>query len=96
MTDPAALLRLSDAASLFFGRFKVQARTCSTCIYRADSPLDLATLEDEIRSQHGGFTGWRICHHSTDVCCRGFWNAHKDEFQAGQIAQRLNLVEFVG
>jgi hypothetical protein len=42
-----------------------------------------------------GFKGHRVCHHSADVCCRGFWEAHKDEFPAGQIAQRLNIVEFV-
>jgi len=32
---------------------------------------------------------------SDDACCRGFWNAHKDEFQLGQVAQRLGLVRFV-
>ena len=33
--------------------------------------------------------------HSKGLCCRGFWDAHKDEFPAGQIAQRLCLVQFV-
>jgi hypothetical protein len=75
--------------------FKVQRRPCSTCIYRADSTLDLAALEAAVRDEHVGFKGHRICHHSDDACCRGFWNAHKDEFTAGQIAQRLNFVEFV-
>jgi hypothetical protein len=55
----------------------------------------LARLEDAVRDPHMGFRGHRICHHSKDACCRGFWNAHKDEFQMGQIAQRLNMVEFV-
>jgi len=75
--------------------FKVQAKPCSTCIYRKDSPLDLKALEDAVRDPHMGFKGHRICHHSDDVYCRGFWNAHKDEFTAGQVAQRLGLVEFV-
>ena len=75
--------------------FKVQRTPCSTCIYRADSTLDLAALEDAVRDEHVGFKGHRICHHSGNACCRGFWNAHKDEFAAGQIAQRLNFVEFV-
>lgn len=44
---------------------------------------------------HGGFKNYRICHHSNDVCCRGFWDRHKNEFQLGQIAQRLGMVEFV-
>ena len=40
----------------------------------------------------------RICHsqkRTGKVCCRGFWNRHKDEFAAGQIAQRLDLVAYV-
>lgn len=75
--------------------FKVQKKSCSTCIYRKDSPLDLKNLEDAVRDKFGWFKGHRICHHSKDVCCRGFWNKNKDKFQAGQIAQRLNMVEFI-
>jgi len=79
--------------------FKVQRKQCATCIYRADSPLDLAKLEADVADPCGfGFKGHRICHHSapgSDSCCRGFWNRHKDEFPAGQIAQRLGLVEFI-
>lgn len=75
--------------------FRVQARACSTCIYRKDSPLDLKALEDAVRDPHMGFKGHRTCHHSKDVCCRGFWQRHKNEFPAGQIAQRLGMVEFV-
>lgn len=75
--------------------FRVQDRICDTCIYRSDSPFDLTELEDQVRDPVGGFANYRICHHSHSACCRGFWNAHKDEFAAGQIAQRLQLVEFV-
>jgi hypothetical protein len=75
--------------------FKVQRKTCETCIYRKDSPLDLKKLENEIRDPTMGFKGWRVCHHSDDVCCHGFWRQHKDEFAVGQIAQRLGLVEYV-
>lgn len=75
--------------------FKVQQKACATCIYRKDSQLDLARLEQQVADGHGGFVGHRICHHSKDVCCRGFWNRHKDKFPLGQIAQRLNCVEFV-
>ena len=76
---------------------KVQAKQCETCIYRADSPLDLKELEAQIADPYveGGFTGHRICHHSEDAVCRGFWNRHKDAFQLGQIAQRLGAVDFV-
>lgn len=75
--------------------FKVMNKQCSTCIYRPDSPLDLEKLEAEIADKHGGFNGHRICHHSKDACCRGFWNRHKDKFAVGQVAQRLGLVEFL-
>lgn len=79
------------------GGFKVQRQRCSTCIYRKDSSLNLAALEQQVRDPHMGFSGYRACHHARagDVCCRGFWDNHRDEFALGQIAQRLNVVEFV-
>lgn len=52
-------------------------------------------LEDEVRDRRGWFKGYRICHYSKTVCCRGFWNRHKWHFDLGQIAQRLNMVTFV-
>jgi hypothetical protein len=77
--------------------FKVQQRMCATCIYRPDCPLDLRKLERDVSDPKmtGFFRGHRVCHHSTDVCCRGFWEHHKNDFPMGQIAQRLNMVEFV-
>jgi hypothetical protein len=77
--------------------FRVQAKQCATCIYRRDSALDVAALERQIADPKmaGFFLGHRVCHHSKDVCCRGFWNRRKDAFTAGQLAQRLGLVEFV-
>lgn len=78
--------------------FRVQAKQCATCIYRRDSALDIKQLEAQIADGHGGFTKHRQCHHSDaryPVCCRGFWNRHRDEFPGGQIAQRLGMVLFV-
>lgn len=75
--------------------FKVQRKQCATCIYRKKSPLDIKRLEAQIADKHVGFKSYRICHHSKDVCCKGFWDRHSDEFQLGQIAKRLNLVDFV-
>ena len=46
----------------------------------------------------GFFIAFRECHHAkprSGVCCRGFWEKHKDHFTAGQLAQRLDLVQFV-
>lgn len=78
--------------------FRVQRKLCETCIYRKESTLNLEALEAEVADDYGGFKGHRQCHHSDDenpVCCRGFWNKHKDKFAMGQIAQRLKMVEFV-
>ena len=75
--------------------FQVQSKMCASCIYKPDSPLDLEKLEGEIADGYGGFGGHRICHHSNDVCCRGFWDRHKDKFPLGQVAQRMQMVEFV-
>jgi hypothetical protein len=75
--------------------FDVQHKQCATCIYRKDSPLDLAKLEADCADAYGGFKSFRICHHSDTACCRGFWNRHKDKFALGQIAQRLGVVRFV-
>lgn len=77
--------------------FRVQRRMCRTCIYRPDSTLSLAKLEADVADPHmdGYFKGHRVCHHSMDACCRGFWDRHKDAFTAGQLAQRLGMVTFV-
>lgn len=75
--------------------FKVQRKPCATCIYRSDSVLDLSKLEAEIADKHGGFNSYRICHHSEDACCRGFWQRHRNKFAVGQVAQRLGMVEYV-
>lgn len=77
--------------------FRVQERQCDTCIYRKDSTLNLAQLEAQIADPRmaGHFRGYRVCHHSKTLCCRGFWNRHKDHFDMGQLAQRLKFVKFV-
>lgn len=77
--------------------FRVQAQPCATCIYRKDSPLELATLEAEIADPQcaGFFRSFRICHHSETACCRGFWDRHNNDFTLGQLAQRLGMIEFV-
>jgi hypothetical protein len=82
--------------------FAVMAQQCSTCIYRKSwvgTPIEV--LEDQVRETHRGATGFkghRICHSQKrggKACCRGFWNKHRNEFVAGQIAQRLDLVVYV-
>jgi hypothetical protein len=52
---------------------------------------ELPRLEAEAKAKDT----YRICHHSHKVCCNGFWNKHKDNFNLGRVAQRLNMVRFV-
>ena len=73
----------------------VRKHPCDTCIFRRDSALadHLPRLLDEVRDPHMGFRGARICHHEGgSVACRGFWERHKDEYPAGQVAQRIDMV----
>ena len=87
--------------------FYVNKKQCDTCIYRKRDPegqklhWDTDKLEEQIKDEMGFFQGYRICHDYSvgeesqddrDVCCRGFWNRHKDKFPGGQIAQRLYCV----
>ena len=80
--------------------FKVQDRMCRTCIYGPNTHFDIERLENDCREKvHGKFIDffakYRVCHHSKDACCHGFWRRHKDHFQLGQLAQRLGMVRFV-
>jgi hypothetical protein len=77
--------------------FEVQSKQCATCIYGPQSASfnTVKELEAEIVDRRGFFTSFRMCHHSGTACCRVFWDRHKDDFQAGQIAQRFDLVVFV-
>lgn len=74
---------------------RVQKKMCVTCVYRPGSPICAADLEEAVRDRFGGFDKHRICHSSHDAVCGGFWRRHKDKFALGQIAQRLNVVQFV-
>lgn len=74
---------------------EVQRSACSTCIFGPRSPVDLAAKLAEIADAYGGFNGYRVCHHSATAVCAGFWAKHRDDFAAGQIAQRLGLVVLV-
>jgi hypothetical protein len=83
--------------SRIISMFQVQSKPCVPCIYGSQSASSqtVEELEAEIVDPYGYFKSFRMCHHSNTACCRVFRDKHKDEFQAGQIAQCLNLVTFV-
>ena len=80
--------------------FVVRESVCSSCIYRKDSPLDLAKLEAEVIDEYGGVNAYRICHHhradgnGRGTCCRGFWNCHWMKYAPARLAMRFGLVRF--
>ena len=59
------------------------------------SSKTVSELENQVKDKMGFFSGFRVCHIGNDICCGGFWKRHKNFFQAGQVALRLGLVEFV-
>ena len=69
--------------------FAVRATMCPSCIYRKESPLDLAKLEAEVIDGYGGVNAYRICHHH-----RGFWNRHWTKYAPARLAVRFGLVKF--
>ena len=76
---------------------KVRKKQCSSCIYFPQWEWDIERLEDACKDAHGHFEYYRQCHHhDDDVCCRGFYNRHKDNCTNLQLAQRLGVIEFVG
>ena len=70
--------------------FQVRRERCASCIYNKSTPLDLAKLERQALDQDT----YRICHHTKDAVCRGFWNRHKNHFNLGRIMQRIGGVRF--
>ena len=71
--------------------FRVQKKMRSTCIFKPECTLNLDRL---VKTAIKNDT-YRVCHHSDEACCRGFWERYKDSFNLGRIAQRLNAVRFV-
>lgn len=76
---------------------EVQKRMCATCIFRPHCADMLPRLLKAIADPRmpGHFKGHRVCHHSRTAVCAGFWAKHKNDFDLGQLAQRLQLVKFV-
>lgn len=93
-----------DFATASTDGFLVQRKLCATCIYKPGLGWNIEHLENQVREYRADglalrfFAGYRLCHHTKnkdDVCCRGFWDRHKNKFQKGQLAQRFGLVRFV-
>lgn len=77
---------------------KIRKTACHTCIYRPDSPLDLAKLEREVKDRYGCFVGYRLCHHHLNdddgVVCRGFFAKHGMKVTKIRLAKILGILRF--
>ena len=78
--------------------FKVQKKKCDQCLFTANKIVD-DKRKREILIETKQSDSFFICHKATlendKVCCRGFWDKHKHDFNLGRIAQRLNCVQMV-
>lgn len=74
---------------------KIQPEKCNECLFGKDKIVSKERAADVIAGCLKKDT-YFVCHKATiknkDVCCRGFWDAFKDRFNLGRIAQRLDFV----
>jgi hypothetical protein len=72
----------------------VQKKRCKTCIYHANSNLDLAILEKavELKFLVGYYDKYCICYYLNNVVCNGFYMKYKDNCTLIQLVQCLNVV----
>jgi hypothetical protein len=76
---------------------KVQKKRCNECLFGDNFVVSCEERRDEVIRDALAKDSYFVCHKSSisnkkkdeDVCCRGYWDAHKDDFNLGRIAQRL-------
>lgn len=78
----------------------IQKAKCDQCLFTKNMVVKNNTRRTEIIKSALNNDTYFICHKSSiasngDVCCRGFWDKFKNDFNLGRIAQRLNFVNEV-
>ena len=77
---------------------QVVSHPCSECLF---SPNRIVSQErkEEIVYQTLAKDRYFTCHKAmlagVDLCCKGFFDSHKDDSLVTRLAMQLNLVEFV-
>lgn len=81
---------------------KVQKEKCNQCLFTKNMVVKNNARRTEIIKGALAKDTFFVCHKSSiakdghgDVCCRGFWDKFKNDFNLGRIAQRLNFVNEV-
>ena len=76
--------------------FQVCETKCDQCLFSKDrivSKERMVQLIEQCKKDDTHFTCHKASNAGRDVCCRGFYDQY--DSQMIQIAQRLNMVEFV-
>lgn len=79
---------------------KVRKAQCDQCLFSDKKIVSAKRATDVVKGCLKKDT-YFICHKTQtedapgDMCCRGFWDRFKDNFNLGRIAQRLKMVEFI-
>jgi hypothetical protein len=77
----------------------VQKEKCDQCLFTKNRIVTAKRMKAIIKDCQVKDTFF-ICHKGTqigsdDLCCRGFWDHYKNQFNLGRIAQRLKVVRFI-
>jgi hypothetical protein len=80
--------------------FLVQKHKCDQCLF-TDNKIVSDIRKSEIILDCRGRDTYFVCHKDSVItgrktqklCCRGYWDLYKNEFNMGRIAQRLDMVE---
>lgn len=79
---------------------EVRKTKCDQCLFTDNRIVSQKRAGDVVKDCLKRDT-YFICHKTQtedapqDMCCRGFWDQHKNNFNLGRIAQRLQAVRFV-
>lgn len=78
--------------------FKVQRKKCDQCLFTDARIVSESRMKDVVQDCLDKDTFF-VCHKTQvhalkeSVCCRGYWDEYKNQFNLGRIAQRLGVVD---
>jgi hypothetical protein len=79
---------------------KIQKNKCSQCLFSKNKIVSNNRMKSIINACIYNDTFF-ICHKTQvtgsneQICCRGFWDKYKNNFNLGRISQRLGTVQEV-
>lgn len=76
---------------------KIQKTKCDQCLFTKNRIVTLERAKEAVKDILDN-DSYFCCHKSmdnNDVCCRGFWDAHKNDFSLGRLLQHLHIIIFI-